>query len=98
MLVKFPPALCYLVKLVHAEATHFGLDVFAHVFGTRQKTTLGLKPQNTHTHTELQSQSHIHMLLHPIRARTPAIHTSGRLQPPQNVTHLCRRTWPTQRG
>lgn len=50
-LLTFSVGLRYLVKLVHAEATNFGLDVFAHVFGGRQKATLGLKPQNT-THTD----------------------------------------------
>lgn len=36
----------YLVVLVHAEATHFGLDVFADMFGGRQEATLRLKTQH----------------------------------------------------
>lgn len=78
MLVKFPSALCYLVKLVHAEATHFGLDVFAHVFGGRQKTTLGLKPQNTHTHRERSrvtiTVSHSHVVASDLCAHTSDSH------------------------
>lgn len=92
-LLTFSVGLRYLVKLVHAEATNFGLDVFAHVFGGRQKATLGLKPQNTiqtdthrHTETELQSQSQSHnrVRLHPVRLPAPTSRTSSRLQPQKN--------------
>lgn len=36
----------YLVVLVHAVATHFGLDVFADMFGGWQETAFRLKTQN----------------------------------------------------
>lgn len=35
----------YLVVLVHTEAAHSGLDVFADMFRGRQETTFRLKPQ-----------------------------------------------------
>lgn len=50
----------YLVVLVHAEAAHFGLDVFADMFGGRQEATFRLKPQ--HTQNQL-SNSHTAILV-----------------------------------
>lgn len=45
----------YFVVLVHAVATHFGLDVFADMFGGWQETAFRLKTKHqlseTHTHS-----------------------------------------------
>lgn len=52
----------YLVVLVHTEAAHFGLDVFADMFRGWQEATFRLKPQrtenqlsNTHTQNQLSN-------------------------------------------
>lgn len=39
----------YLVELKHAEAAHFGFDVFADVFGRRQEAPFRLNTTSTET-------------------------------------------------
>lgn len=42
----------YLIQLIHAEAAHFGFDVFADVFGRWQEAPFRLNTASTKTEGE----------------------------------------------